>query len=148
MTNDQIVIDRATEYSEELQGSVNKLLQHLNSNLTPVSKELLEELLGKEHIILLIARDTQTNAILGMLTLSIIYLLEGKRGMIDDVVVDENARGQGIGRSLSNKAIEIAKKKGLYALYLTSRPSRVSATNLYISLGFEKYETNVYKLKL
>ena len=70
-----------------------------------------------------------------------------KEAWIEDVVVDQNYRGKGYGKVMIEKVIEQCRNKGNVTLMLTSRPSRIVANQLYQSLGFEKRETNVYKMK-
>jgi ribosomal protein S18 acetylase RimI-like enzyme len=70
------------------------------------------------------------------------------KGFIEDVVVDRNYRGRGIGILLSKKLIEIAKDKNLDCIDLTSSPNRKEANMLYKKLGFKTKETNYYRLKI
>jgi ribosomal protein S18 acetylase RimI-like enzyme len=72
----------------------------------------------------------------------------GNRAWIEDVIVDEVAAGQGIGEALSVAAIEEARRRGAKDVRLTSRPKREAANRLYRRIGFEIYETNVYKYPL
>jgi ribosomal protein S18 acetylase RimI-like enzyme len=67
------------------------------------------------------------------------------RAWIEDVVVDEAARGTGVGEELCTRAIQLAKARGAKTLDLTSRPSREAANALYLRLGFSVRETNVYR---
>jgi N-acetylglutamate synthase-like GNAT family acetyltransferase len=69
-------------------------------------------------------------------------------GRVEDVVVDANTRGQGVGRGLMEHLIEEAKHQGISRLFLTSRPDRIEANQLYQRLGFTIYETNPYKMDL
>ena len=65
---------------------------------------------------------------------------------IEDVVVHSSARGKGIGRGLLEFALEDGRKRFPDCVfYLTSRPSRVAARKLYTDLGFQEYETGVFK---
>jgi ribosomal protein S18 acetylase RimI-like enzyme len=68
----------------------------------------------------------------------------GVRGHIDDVVVDEVARGRGVGAALTQEALRRAVEAGADAVDLTSRPEREAANRLYARLGFARRETNVY----
>ena len=65
----------------------------------------------------------------------------GLRAWIEDVVVDEAARGQGIGSALTVEALRIAREAGARTVDLSSRPSRVAAGRLYEKLGFQARET-------
>jgi ribosomal protein S18 acetylase RimI-like enzyme len=69
------------------------------------------------------------------------------RAWIEDVVVDEAARGQGVGAALTNAAIRLANQRGARTVDLTSRPSREGANRLYQRLGFLERETNVYRFE-
>lgn len=85
--------------------------------------------------------------IIGMVTLCIYQCPTGRKAWIEDVVVDQNHRGKGYGKLMLRKAMEECQNRGNVTLMLTSRPSRIVANQLYQSLGFEKRETNVYKMK-
>jgi ribosomal protein S18 acetylase RimI-like enzyme len=72
----------------------------------------------------------------------------GLRAWIEDVVVDGDARGNGVGEALNSFAIEEARKRGAVTVDLTSRPSREAANRLYQRLGFVARDTNVYRFTL
>jgi ribosomal protein S18 acetylase RimI-like enzyme len=86
--------------------------------------------------------------ILGMLTLAVFRIPTGVRAWIEDVVVDDGARGRGVGAALSRHALELARAEGARTVELTSRPSREAANRLYQRLGFAPRETNVYRFTL
>ncbi len=83
--------------------------------------------------------------IVGMLTLAVFRIPSGVRAWIEDVVVDTEMRGNGIGAALVRRAIEIAQESKAKTVDLTSRPSREAANRLYQRLGFEQRSTNVYR---
>jgi ribosomal protein S18 acetylase RimI-like enzyme len=91
---------------------------------------------------LLVARDG--GEIVGTLTLLVYRVPAGTRGWIHDVVVDEAARGRGIGEALTQDALRRAREAGVARVSLTSRPHRAAAHRLYERLGFAPHETNVY----
>jgi ribosomal protein S18 acetylase RimI-like enzyme len=72
----------------------------------------------------------------------------GRRAWIEDVVVDETARGAGVGEALTNAAIEEARRRRVRSIDLTTRPSREAANRLYARLGFEPRDTNVYRFSV
>ena len=82
-----------------------------------------------------------------MLTLVHFRTPTGVRARIEDVVVDESARGQGLAVELVQRALSIAREKGADGVALTSNPKREAATRLYQKAGFKKWETNVYFYK-
>ena len=92
----------------------------------------------------LVARDAE-GTIVGSLTLALFRVPTGMRAWIEDVVVDESARGAGAGAALVAAALERAEAAGARTVDLTSRPSREAANRLYQRLGFEPRTTNVYR---
>ena len=133
----------ATETSEELVEAMARLVPQLSKSNPPPSPAALQQMIDSEAVTLLIARD-QTGVI-GTLTLVLFRIPTGIRAWIEDVIVDESARGKGVGRSLNEAAIEHAVAAGAVTVDLTSRPSREDANRLYQRIGFEERETNVYR---
>ena len=95
------------------------------------------------HLFFLI-KDEQ---IAGMLTVGIYYSPTGGKAWIEDVVVDQAFRGQGLSKLLVAHAIEFTKSQQVPSLMLTSNPKRIAANKLYQKMGFERKETNVYRIK-
>ncbi len=60
-------------------------------------------------------------------------------GFMEDVMVDEEYRGQGIGTQLLNELIKTAKETKLYKIIGTSRHEREKVHALYRKLGFEDF---------
>ena len=71
----------------------------------------------------------------------------GGKAWIEDVVVDEAFRGQGLSKQLVAHAIEFTQSKRIPSLMLTSNPKRIAANKLYQAMGFSRKETNVYRMK-
>jgi ribosomal protein S18 acetylase RimI-like enzyme len=131
--------------SPELVSAMRSLLPQLSS-ASPPSAEELAAIVDSPATSLLVARDG--DAIVGMLTLAVFRIPTGVRAWIEDVVVDEAARGQGVGEALTLAAVELARGAGARSVELTSRPTREAANRLYRRLGFEERETNVLRLAL
>ncbi|MEI8068122.1 MAG: GNAT family N-acetyltransferase [Candidatus Shapirobacteria bacterium] len=125
--------------------SINYLLSLLTSTPKKVTIPKLDKISKNSRFLLALGPK---NKIIGMATLAISTIPTGVCGHIEDVVVDDNFRGQGIGKTLIKKLIIEAKKNKLQKISLTSKPARVEANKLYQSLNFVKVETNVYKLIL
>ena len=70
----------------------------------------------------------------------------GIRAWIEDVIVDDAARGKGVGRLLNETAIDHAFSQGAITVDLTSRPSREAANRLYQRIGFVARDTNALTL--
>lgn len=132
-------IDKKTAEQVEI------LLKMLDSKLPDIDAERLTRLVKDEDLYLFVTEVDGSLA--GMLTLTFCETLSRRKYWIEDVIVDSSFRGMGLGRSLVRTAVEFARKKeGLPTIYLTSNPSRISARNLYMSEGFEEYETGVFRL--
>jgi ribosomal protein S18 acetylase RimI-like enzyme len=132
-----------------LSPAIQKAIQHFIDLLvtTPytASQETLMKLVASENSHLFLAYDDSEN-IIGMLTVGIYYSSTGKKAWIEDVVVNNTYRGQGIGEKLVQHAINFAKTNDVNLLMLTSHPSRIAANKLYPKVGFNRRETNVYKM--
>lgn len=136
----------ATEVTDELVVAVQRLLPLLTSSAETPTTEDIARIVESEAARLLVARDV--TGILGMLTLVTFRTPSGLRAWIEDVVVDDAARGKGVGEALNLAAIELAKQSGVRTVDLTSRPSREAANRLYRRLGFVPRETNLYRLTI
>jgi ribosomal protein S18 acetylase RimI-like enzyme len=124
--------------------AVNRLLPQLSSSASPLDAATLERVATRDGNTLLAARSA--GKIVGMLTLVTFPIPTGTRAWIEDVVVDESARGQGAGEALTREAIRLAKAAGARTIDLSSRPSREAAHRLYLRLGFEIRDTSMYRL--
>lgn len=114
----------------------------------------------------------------------LLFTPSGRSGRIEDVVIDEQHRGRGLGERLIKELIRRAKDRCCRYVELTvpartfgegirssaepkpiaekrpdatpaarggrftSRPQRKAANLLYQKLGFQRRETNVYRLSL
>lgn len=59
---------------------------------------------------------------------------------LEDIFVDENARGIGIGRSLVEAAIERAERRGCRRVQLDVNEANAEALALYRGLGFDEIQ--------
>ena len=139
-------IYRITNSSAELFDALARLLPQLSSSATTPSTEHVEKLLKNENTHLLVAEVE--GAIIGMLSLVIVDIPTGRKAWIEDVVVDEAARGLHIGHALVEQAKNEAEALGAKKLYLTSNPSRKAAHALYSKCGFEEYNTCVFRINM
>ncbi len=135
----------ANKFSKELGARIDELLHLLDSTLPKIDAERVESLLADGAFDLFIAED-DNGTVAGILTLTRCSTLSRSKFWIEDVIVDPEFRGQGVGRSLVRAAVAQAEaKEERPAVYLTSNPSRVAARHLYRSEGFEEYETGVFR---
>ena len=136
-------IERATAASDELADALARLLPQLSPKASVPTPAELAELVADPDTYVLLARD-EAEGIVGIATLLVQRTPAGLRGAVEDVVVDEHARGHGVGEALTRVAQRLAADAGVSHVLLTSRPAREAANRLYRRLGFEPYETNVY----
>jgi ribosomal protein S18 acetylase RimI-like enzyme len=131
------------EATDEAVESFGRLLPQLSSSAAPLTRDGLQEILGCPTNTVLVARVG--GRMVGALTLVLVPIPTGVRAWIEDVVVDTDTRGLGIGSSLTRAAVRIAEAAGARTVDLTSRPSRVAANRMYERVGFARRDTHVYR---
>jgi ribosomal protein S18 acetylase RimI-like enzyme len=141
-----ISVEEVTSTSDEVIDALARLVPQLSQSSGPPTPGDLTEMAASPAIVLLLAR-TPEGVIVGSLTLVVFRIPTGMRAWIEDVVVDSQVRGKGVGSLLVRAAVARAEAMGARTVDLTSRPSRTEANRLYVSLGFEPRETNVYRFK-
>lgn len=142
-----IKIFEITEMSQKVYDAFERLLPQLSSSAKTPTWDELEDLISSKAGIVLAAVDDEDpdETILGTMTLVVFRIPTGVRAWVEDVVVDKEARGKGIGEKLIRTSIERAKAEGAKTIDLTSRPTRVEAHRLYKRCGFEMRETCVFR---
>jgi ribosomal protein S18 acetylase RimI-like enzyme len=138
-----VIVERATAPSQELVDALARLLPQLSPGRETPGLPELTEMLAATGSNLIVARDGD-GSVLGALMLLVYRIPSGLKARIDDVVVDESARGRGIGEALTREAMRLAAEAGARIVELTSNPRRDAANRLYRRLGFEPRETNNY----
>ena len=137
-------ITQATTVSDELVAAFARLVPQLSNSAPAPTRAELEAIVESPATTLFLAEDDE-GAVIGSLTLALFRTPTGTRAWIEDVIVDESARGQGAGEALVAEAIRLAAEAGARTVDLTSRPSRDAANALYEKIGFRMRETNVYR---
>ncbi|MGW0637386.1 GNAT family N-acetyltransferase [Nocardia salmonicida] len=138
-----LTVDTLTEVDDEIVDAVDRLLSQLSPTATRLDRDALVRLVSAESTTVLFARSG--DRIVGMLSLVMFPIPSGLRARVEDVVVDDSARGQGIGAILIEEAKSRAAGAGARTLDLTSRASRSAANRLYERLGFQPREARVYR---
>jgi len=146
MEANDLLVERVSAASAELAEAMARLVPQLSSSAAAPDLGGLEQIVTAPGTSLLVARVASLGeAIVG----SLLYRIPtGLHAVIEDVVVDESARGQGVGAALLEEAVWIAQGQGARHVNLTSRPSRGAANRMYERAGFVKRETNVYRKAL
>lgn len=138
-----MAVERVTAVDDALVDALARLLPQLSPGRPAPTRAEVEALVGSQA--LLVAREV--GEIVGTLTL-VLYRTTRLSARIEDVVVDEAARGRGLGDALMREALRLARAAGAVRVELNSRPERAAANRLYRRLGFELVETNSFRLEL
>ena len=132
------IVDTPTD---EVISAVARLLPQLSSATPPTASELAAIIADGQTFF--VARVD--GVIVGCLTLVLYRIPTGLKAWIEDVVVDEAARGSGVGEALNLAAIDEARRRGANAVNLTSRTAREAANRLYRRIGFSARDSTVYR---
>jgi len=141
-----ISVESAASVDDELAAAASALVPQLSRTSAPLDRRRLERIVAAPATTLFVARDG--GRIVGMLTLAVFEIPTGVRAWIEDVVVDDAARGGGVAGALMQAALDRSSDLGARTVDLTSRPDREAANRLYARLGFEVRQTNVYRRSL
>jgi len=137
-------VEIVREPTAEVVDALARLLPQLSSAPPPDASQLAA-IIAEGSTVFIARVDGQ---IVGSLTLVMYRIATGLKAWIEDVVVDEAARGHGVGEALNLAALDEARRRGAKAVSLTSRPSREAANRLYQRMGFIPRDTNVYRYDL
>src|SRR4029450_6661723 len=127
--------------------AVHRLVPQLSRSSPPPTEAELGEIVASPATDLFLAL-ADDGTIVGVSTLATFRIPTGLRAWIEDVVVDEAARGIGIGRTLTQAMLDRAQRLGCVTVDLPSRPSREAPNRLSAKMGFVPRETNIYRYDL
>ena len=139
------MVEEVNTYTPQDLLDLDALMQELSAS-SFCNEELLKNALNDSNVHVFVIRDGGHIVATG--TLCIKHTLEFAIADIESVVVSSSCRGKGFGRELMSAMIDAAKGFQAHHIQLTSNPARVAANRLYQELGFERYETNCYKMKM
>ena len=111
-------VEEAMQADPELLGALASLVPQLSSSSPAPAAEQIAAIVESSATRLLVARDA-ADAIVGILTLVVFTIPTGVRAIIEDVVVDNGARGQGVGAALVEAALATAASAGARTVDLT-----------------------------
>jgi len=144
-------VEVMNEVTSEVVQAFDRLLPQLSSSAKPLDAAALWAIAAAPASTVLLARVN--GEIVGTLTLVIFPIPTGIRAWVEDVVVDEAARGKEfggkrVGEALTTEAMAIAKAAGARTMDLTTRSTRVAAGKLYERMGFEQRDSRLYRYTL
>jgi ribosomal protein S18 acetylase RimI-like enzyme len=143
----RVKVEIATTLTPAIVDAVERLVPQVSRSNPPPTTSELGDIVSSPATDLFLAID-DGGAIVGMATLVTFRIPTARRAWIEDVVVDEAGRGQGVGTALTQAMVARARERGCRTVDLTSRPSREAANRLYQREGFVARDTNVYRLTL
>ena len=159
-----IKIIAATEYNKTVADRIRQLLIQLSrsgKDKGEIPQEWFEQLISSPwHDLLLAVESVEDDnvkqglpvlpeQILGMASVSVIFGASiGKNAYLEDFVVDQSARGKGIGNLLFNAYEDWAREKGCKNLEFTCGQGREAAQQFYRDHGAATYDTNFFRKKL
>jgi ribosomal protein S18 acetylase RimI-like enzyme len=143
----RVKVEIATSLTPAIVDAVQRLVPQLSRSNPPPTTAELGELVASPATDLFIALD-DAGTIVGMGTLVTFRIPTARRAWIEDVVVDESTRGQGVGDALTRAMIDRSREFGAVTVDLTSRPARGAANRLYQRAGFVRRDSNVYRFDL
>ena len=138
-----MMAEELNSYTSQDKADLDALMHELSAT-SSCNEELLNNDLNDANVHVYVIRDEGHIVATG--TLCIKHTLEFTIADIESVVVSSKCRGRGYGKELMTAMIEAAKKMNVHHIQLTSNPARLAANQLYQELGFERYETNCYKM--
>ena len=140
-------VEAATAATPELEAALASLLPQLNPALIGPTQSELAAVIADPATTLLVASE---GGVIVAVAAVILYTTPVwvKKARIEDVVVDQGARGRGIGRALVEECLNFARQHGARVVELQSARRREVANRLYPRLGFERRESNVYRMTL
>ncbi|MPT31183.1 MAG: GNAT family N-acetyltransferase [Chryseobacterium sp.] len=139
----RIEILKKSSLTANLQDQVCTLFKQLSPNKEQLE---LDEILMEDNPVTLVGCFIG-DRIVGISSMAIYKVISGNKGWIEDVIVDGNYRGMGIGLKLIEKLLSISNEKQLSEVLLFTEEHRTPAISLYEKLGFRRKESNIYRLK-
>jgi ribosomal protein S18 acetylase RimI-like enzyme len=146
MSTPEVSILTADNADAEAIAAIGGLLRQVSGSAAPLTEQRARHVLATPSTSVLVARAD--GKIVGMALLVTLTTFAGASGYVEEVVVDGAARGQHIGAALMTALLELAARKAMRFVDLTSRPARGAANGLYQSLGFVQRQTNNYRYDL
>ena len=143
-----IQVETISTATDELRDALSRLLPQLNPTLPPPDMERLQRLVADPDVTLLVARDG--HQIVGTATVIVYTTPFWIKARLDEVVVDQSARGKGVGEELVKAALDLARKRGAQIAELQSGrgPAREAAHRLYERLGFQIRNSDLFRIVL
>src|SRR5437762_7061210 len=141
-------IEAVTHLTAEIHEALGRLLPQLNAKLGVPDADRMRRMLDDPDVVLLIARDGER--IVGTTTVIVYTTPFWIKARLDEVVVDQSARGKGVGEALVKAALDVGRERGAQLAELQSGrgPARAAAHKRYERIGFKIRDTDVFRTSL
>jgi ribosomal protein S18 acetylase RimI-like enzyme len=147
MSTSVIVVEPVTSVSPDLVEAMARLLPQLHPTLPLPTAAVLEEVLQGQATTMLVARDGAQGRVIGTACVVVYRTPSRLHARLENVIVDDPARGRGVGAELTSQAVRLAREAGCSVIELNTNPRREVANRLYQRLRFERHHTNNYWIK-
>lgn len=145
-----IEIGPMTEYDADVAEKMGILRQQLSAKHdgSPIAREVIEEMIESPYHDILMALDD--GVLVGMVFVSVVMLSLSRNVYMEDLVVDAQCRGKGVGGKLLDAVEDWGRAKGCRRLEFTSssRDNKAGARGFYESHGAMVRETDAYRAEL
>jgi GNAT superfamily N-acetyltransferase len=141
-------VEVVREATDEILAALARLLPQLNPTLPVPDMARLQRLVADPAVTLLVAKDRDD--IVGTTTVIVYTTPFWIKARLDEVVVDVNVRGEGVGEALVKAALDVGRAMGAQVAELQSGRGEIrrAAHRLYERLGFTTRDTDVMRIVL
>ena len=114
-------------------------LRELEGLTEPVSTDAVRAYIEDPDTVVLLAEDEDDGDVVGMISLRVMTDLfhGGTTALVQELIVDEDHRGEGVGGALLDVAIDLAFEQGCLEVSVTTGEENEAGQALYRSRGFE-----------
>lgn len=140
-----IIISRLTSATDQATEELNVLLPQLSDHVRPVTPAVLGRIIASDDQLFIATDDGR---IIGAALLVVNVQLVRTKSWLEDLVVDDTYRGQGVGKQLIEAVVTAARKTEAASLDISSKASRSALYGMYESMGFVRRDTNLFRIDL
>ncbi len=141
-------VEEVSDATDEVHEALKRLLPQLNPNLPLPTRERIERLLRDPAVTLVVARDG--DRIVGTATVIVYTTPYWIKARLDEVVVDADARGKGVGEAIVRHCLDVGRRRGAQVAELQSGRGevRAAAHRLYKRIGFQVRDSDIFRISL
>jgi ribosomal protein S18 acetylase RimI-like enzyme len=146
MEQNEFFIEELQDTTHESAEAIRGLIKQIGDHCKELTDDDFRDMITSPMNHLFVTREKATNKIVGMVTVLVYRIPYAKKAYVDDFVIDNAYRNHGLGTHLFHKAMDFAKSQKVAYVQFTSSQKREGSNEFYNKLGFQKRDTNVYRL--